>query len=321
MKLRKILFIATLTASCTTCSLSAMASDNETITISGQDDWYFRLAKGRVQADSLVSAGFYTSDFQPIGFSKVYVPSNWAVQGYEEPVYRGFSSKEKTENINDDASEGLYIKRFTLPESFDGKRILLHFGGVWNSAEVWLNNRRMGRHDSGYTSFAFDATGVVKKGENVLAVRVRQTYPGYKTDTYDDWTLGGIYRDVTLEAMPRRRRIDRVTATTYMNGEVDVRVMVADEHKNTLPGNYSSPTDPYQVRLTLADANGQTVASETVDVTARASSTTETRRKLQVSSPRFCIFTILNHHYEKQLVNYHNLSDDDNACHRFKRLQ
>ena len=286
MKLRKILFIATLTASCTTCSLSAMASDNETVTISGQDDWYFRLAKGRVQADSLVSAGFYSSDFQPIGFSKVYVPSNWAVQGYEEPVYRGFSSKEKTENINDDASEGLYIKRFTLPESFDGKRILLHFGGVWNSAEVWLNNRRMGRHDSGYTSFTFDATGVAKKGENVLAVRVRQTYPGYKTDTYDDWTLGGIYRDVSLEAMPRRRRIDRVTAITYMNGEVDVRVMVADEHKNTLPGNYPSPTAPYQVRLTLADANGQTVASETVDVTARASSTTETRRKLQVLSPR-----------------------------------
>lgn len=286
MKLKDFISYVILVGACATFSQAAVASDNEIITISGQKDWYFRLANGRVQADSLVSAGFYTSDFQPVGFSKVYVPSNWAVQGYEEPVYRGFSDKEKTDYRDDDASEGLYIKRFTLPSSFGGKRILLHFGGVWNSAEVWLNGKRLGRHDSGYTSFAFDATGVANKGENVLAVRVRQTYPGYKTDTYDDWTLGGIYRDVTLEAMPRSRRIDRVTATTFMNGEVDVRVMVADEHKNTLPGNYPSPTEPYQVRLTLTDANGQTVASETVDVTARASSTTETRRRLRVSSPR-----------------------------------
>lgn len=285
MKLRKIISIATMTVACTTCSLSVIASDNEIVTISGQDDWFFRLAKDCTQADSLVSAGFYTSDFQPVGFSKVYVPSNWAVQGFEEPVYRGFSDKEKTDCSNDEACEGLYIKHFTLPDSFGGKRVLLHFGGVWNSAEVWLNGKRLGRHDSGYTSFAFDATGVTDKGKNVLAVRVRQTYPGYKTDTYDDWTLGGIYRDVTLEAMPRRRRIDRVTATTYMNGDVDIRVMVADEHKNTLPGNYPSPTDPYQVRLTLADADGQAVASETIDVTARASSTTETRRKLHVLSP------------------------------------
>ncbi|WP_303005575.1 sugar-binding domain-containing protein [Bacteroides congonensis] len=43
-------------------------------------------------------------------------------------------------------------------------RVLFHFGGVWSSAEVWLNGKFLGRHDSGYTSFAFDVSGKLKTG-------------------------------------------------------------------------------------------------------------------------------------------------------------
>ena len=68
---------------------------------------------------------------------------------------------------------------------------MLHFGGVWSSAEVWLNGKFLGRHDSGYTSFAFDVSGKLKTdGANLLAVRVRQITKEYKFDVFDDWTLG-----------------------------------------------------------------------------------------------------------------------------------
>ena len=207
--------------------------------------------------------------------------------GYEEPVYRGFK--------DDLASEGLYLKRFTVPVSLKEKRVLLHFGGVWNSAEVWLNGKRLGQHDSGYTSFSFDVSNMIKvsndqttnspNDQNLLAVRVRQVYPGYKTDTYDDWTLGGIYRDVELEWMPRSRRIDRMTVTTHMNGDVDVKVMVADEHKNTLPGNYMSPGKPYQLRFTLYDVDNNTVATQILDVASHTSHSREVRQLLQVGKP------------------------------------
>lgn len=196
------------------CQLLVCMARN-VVTISGQNDWLFRLATGSEEADSLVRVGFYEPSFRASGFTHVHVPSNWAVLGFEEPVYRGFSDKSRTGSCQDDkASEGLYIKRFLLPDTFADKRVLLHFGGVWNSAEVWLNGQRVGRHDSGYTSFSMDVTGIAHEGENTLAVRVRQVYHGYKTDTYDDWTLGGIYRDVTVEAMPKLRWIDRVTAIT-----------------------------------------------------------------------------------------------------------
>ena len=135
------------------------------------------------------------------------------VLGYEEPVYRGFKENK--------ASEGFYLHKFETPEGWDGKRVLLHFGGVWSSAEVWLNGKFLGRHDSGYTSFAFDVSGKLKTdGANLLAVRVRQITKEYKFDVFDDWTLGGIYRDVTLEAMPRGRWIDNVVAQTFFDNRL-----------------------------------------------------------------------------------------------------
>ena len=257
-------------------AMCAPAAAQNEMSLNG--DWKFFYAPHRTVADSLVREGFYRVDGDVSGFDTTPVPSCWAVLGYEEPIYRHFGEGQD--------SEGLYRKTFRAPESFDGRRVLLHFGGVWASAEVWLNGAWLGRHDSGFTSFSFDVTEHIAAGaDNVLAVRVRQVYPGHQTDTYDDWSLGGIYRDVTLESMPAERRLDRVRVTTKATGEVDVRVMVADTHKSTLPGNYISPGEPYRLQLTLFDREGRTVAARRVDVAAHTSHSRETRESLSVADP------------------------------------
>lgn len=253
-----------------------------TVNINGT--WKFFYAKDAETADALVGRAFYQSDFDASGFDDIQVPSNWAVLGYEEPVYRGFP--------DDKASEGLYIRHFTLPATFAKKRVTLHFGGVWASAEVWLNGQWIGRHDSGYTSFSFDVTGRTHAGkDNTLAVRVRQVCPGYKTDTYDDWTLGGIYRDVTLEARPQHRWIDRVTATTdfddqYRDATLQLKIMVADNHKNSLPGNYRSPGEPYRLHVMLTDADGHRVSDETYDCPSHTANYREQLQTLTVRDAR-----------------------------------
>jgi len=244
-------------------SFSLCARESSKLSLDGQ--WKFFYAADASTADKMVQEQkFYLPEFDSRGFNDIAVPSCWAILGYEEPSYRFFE--------NDEGSEGLYLKSFTLPSEWQGKRLEVNFGGVWASAEIWLNGSWVGRHDSGYTSFSYDVSEYAKAGEsNLLAVRVRQTYPGYKCDTYDDWSLGGIYRPVSITAMPAKRWIESVRVVSsfsedYKKAEVSVRVMVADEHKTTLPGNYRSPGTPYRLKVSLLDKGGKEAASKILTV-------------------------------------------------------
>nr|WP_288149842.1 glycoside hydrolase family 2 TIM barrel-domain containing protein [Phocaeicola sartorii] len=273
MNLRTIFISSFLSLS----SLGVLAQ--EQINLSGT--WQFAFAANQKEADRLER--FYTPDFAKSKFKSTPVPSNWALLGYEEPVYRGFKDNQ--------AGEGFYVREFTIPQDWKDKRILLHFGGVWSSAEVWLNGNELGRHDCGYTSFAFDVTNKLKVDEpNKLAVRVRQITREYKFDVCDDWTWGGIYRDVTLEAMPAKRWIDDVVVQTtfdhlFQDANLDIRVMISDKHKNTLPGNYPSPGEPYKLCFTLTDKEGKEVAQRQMTVPAHVSTDREICLSLPVEAP------------------------------------
>ncbi len=260
-------------------TLAAMAQ--QTISLDGT--WRFKYCPDAQTADRYVSQQFYANDYDVSAFDQQPVPSNWALQGYEEPVYRGFP--------DDKASEGLYVRIFKLPQT-ELKRALLHFGGVWASAEVWVNGKYVGRHDSGYTSFTFDISDFVKRGaDNRLAVRVRQVYRSYKFDTYDDWTLGGIYRPVTIELMPKCLWIDHVQtlqtfSDNYRKAVLTARVFVCDMQKQLRPGNYPTPGAPYQLRATLTDPKGNVVAETAETVPSHVATGRQTDLTLRVTDPQ-----------------------------------
>lgn len=77
------------------------------------------------------------------------------------------------------------VKRQLLPEEFlwyqrniwiekilTGKRLLLHFGAVDQSCEVFLNDRKVAEHVGGYLPFSVDITADIREGENLLTVKV-----------------------------------------------------------------------------------------------------------------------------------------------------
>lgn len=63
-----------------------------------------------------------------------------------------------------------YRRTFTLPASFAGKRVLLHFGAVDYEAHIYLNGKEVGAHKGGYTPFTIEITDALSAGENVLVV-------------------------------------------------------------------------------------------------------------------------------------------------------
>lgn len=66
-----------------------------------------------------------------------------------------------------------YERNFTLPSTFKGKKVLLHFGAVDWQCEVFVNDVSVGTHQGGYDPFSFDISkALAKKGNQRILVRV-----------------------------------------------------------------------------------------------------------------------------------------------------
>ena len=59
----------------------------------------------------------------------------------------------------------MYRRTFTLPEGFEGRDILLHFGAVDWRCYVYVNGELAGKHDGGSVPFFFNITPLLKPGE------------------------------------------------------------------------------------------------------------------------------------------------------------
>ena len=129
-----------------------------------------------------------------------------------------------------------YRKMFTIPEGF-GERIVLHFGAVDQTSEVYLNGKLLGRNEGGYIPFAFDITEGLIEGENELVVVVRDgldhKYPygkqKYKRGGMWYTPVSGIWQSVWLEATPKLY-VEDIKITPYEKG-VKIAVTGGDKHK------------------------------------------------------------------------------------------
>jgi hypothetical protein len=66
-----------------------------------------------------------------------------------------------------------YRRNFEIPKSWNGQRVLLHFGAVDWEAKVSLNGKELGVHRGGYDAFSFDVTAALKaEGAQEITVEV-----------------------------------------------------------------------------------------------------------------------------------------------------
>ena len=105
-----------------------------------------------------------------------------------------------------------YRRGFTLPEGFQKSRVLLHFGAVDQIAEVFVNGVSAAKHSGGYWPFSADITSLLREGENILRVTVRDNADDptfaygkqrYKRGGMWYTAQSGIWQTVWLESVPQ----------------------------------------------------------------------------------------------------------------------
>ena len=130
------------------------------------------------------------------------------------------------------AGKGEYRKAFATPK---GELVKLHFEGVYQRAEVFVNGQKAGQHAYGYTPFTVDVTPYLYKDKRLNEVVV-------KVDNSQQvncrWYSGsGIYRHVWLQTMPLLHIAENGVFVTTSNistrgATVNVEVTVQNEAAN-----------------------------------------------------------------------------------------
>lgn len=175
--------------------------------------WKFRYAAGAAKE---ADGEFATPSFDDATWASIPVPAHWELHGFAEPKYAQV-----------DEGVGYYRRAFEVPDAWRNQRVMLRFEGVLYGCEVWVNGKPVGEWASGYNPVTFDVTdALTPRGKNVLAVRVATRPKGWEFDTNDCWALSGIYRDVTLFAVPPTH-FQRTRAVTTLGAKGQAQVEIA----------------------------------------------------------------------------------------------
>lgn len=108
----------------------------------------------------------------------VNVPHNWDdYHGYRRLLHG---------NLHGDA---VYKKTISIKQSKAGKRFFLYFEGVGSYATVFLNNKKVGEHSGGRTTFTIDVTNALKTDGSKNELLVKASHPANIQNL--PWVCGG----------------------------------------------------------------------------------------------------------------------------------
>ena len=162
-----------------------------------------------------------------------------------------------------EAGKGEYRKKFRV-ESLElrDKLVKLHFEGVYQKADVYVNGQKAGQHHYGYTPFTVDVTPYLYKDkrENEVVVKVDNSeQPNCR------WYSGsGIYRHVWLETMPTLHIAENgifITTPEVNADKAQVQVDVTVQNESQADRNATVVVGSAQLMVAVKAGESKTVST------------------------------------------------------------
>jgi len=162
-----------------------------------------------------------------------------------------------------------YRHEFDYQQPAAPHRQFLWFGAANYRAVVFVNGRKLGEHEGGFTPFQFEVTGLLKPHGNAVIVKVdnqrhADAVPPAMTDW---WNYGGLTREVRLVDLPQtfiedyqvqleKESADRVAGWVRLNGarkrqKVAIRIAEANAGVTVETGEDGYARFAFPASLTL----------------------------------------------------------------------
>jgi beta-galactosidase len=219
------------------------------------------------------ATGAQAPDFDDSAWQSVNLPYTWVTE-------------EKNGRADYYNGPAWYRHHFTIGPELAGKSLFLRFGAASRVAQVYLNGQSVGEHEGPYAAFCFDISSLAHPGDNVLAVRVDNSFQPNVAPLSGDFTVyGGLFREVHLLALNpiSITPLDDGGPGVYLKNEVtdaQARVQVTTKLRND-----SSRNAPLIVACTITDASGAAVGQSSTSQTVAAHSTADAVSTLAIEHP------------------------------------
>ncbi|MDR2647623.1 MAG: beta-galactosidase [Oscillospiraceae bacterium] len=131
-----------------------------------------------------------------------------------------------------------YRRTIDCTETELQNRVILHVGAADYLTTVYVNGEEVGKHEGGYTSFAFDITQYLNAGENAVTIRCQDDTrdplicSGKQSDQFASYACmytrtTGIWQSVWLEYLPQNHIVSAKIDTDPENARVHIRAQIA----------------------------------------------------------------------------------------------
>ena len=166
-----------------------------------------------------------------------------------------------------EAGKGEYRKTFKTPGD---EVVKLHFEGVYQKAEVYVNGQKAGQHHYGYTPFTVDVTPFLRlKNSKNEKLKNNLNEVVVKVDNSEQpncrWYSGsGIYRHVWLETMPAMHIAENgifVTTPEINADKAKVQVKVTVQNESQADRNATVVVGSAQLMVAVKAGESKTVST------------------------------------------------------------
>ncbi len=254
--------------------------------LNSKTDWRFRWSPEPAKRP----VNFYKPDFNVSSWDQIVVPCSWQAMGaskkgaFGTALYcnqpfmftsrnPGLISRTWPKVMNNPGvpenylvkkqpnAVGSYRRDFEIPANWDGRQLYVEFEGVDSFFYLWVNGKYIGFSKDSRTTAAFDITKYAKPGKNTVAVEVYRSCDGSYLEAQDMFRLSGIFRGVSVYALPKVHVRDFFAITEpaqYGNYKGNWTITIDAEVANKL--DYGTKVADMKILAKLYDAKGNFVA-------------------------------------------------------------